>query len=89
MDQIAKFGGGIGYGDSYLELLCRHFKVFRPYAMVHDAAGTMRRHTGKGSVYCYMIGRGAISCLLGHVTGILFCLNVKVFPAFIFYSVEF
>ena len=30
--------------------LFRHFKVFRLHAILHDAAGPMRAHSGKGPV---------------------------------------
>ena len=89
MDQKFKFGGAIGYGDSYLEFLFRHFKKFRLHAILHDAAGAMRAHSGKGPGYCYMTGRGPNSCLLGHVTELLFCLYVKVFVPSIFNCVDF
>ena len=36
-----------------------------------------------------MIGRGPNFCLLGHVTGLLFCLYVKLFLPSIFNSVDF
>ena len=52
----------------------RHFKVFRLHAILHDVAGAVRAHCGKRRGYCYMIARGPMSCLLGHVTGLLFCL---------------
>ena len=42
------FGGTIGYGDSYLEFLFRHFKVFKLHAILRDAAGAVRAHSGKG-----------------------------------------
>ena len=89
MDQEFKFGGTIGYGDSYLESLFRYFEVFRLHAKLHHAAGAVRAHSGKGPGYCYMIGRGSNSCLLGHVTGILFCLYVKLFLPSFFNSVDF
>ena len=89
MDQKIKFGGTIGCGNSYLELLIRHFKIFRLHAILHDAAGAVRAHSGKGPGYCYMIGRGPNSCLLGHVTVLLFCLYVKFFLPSIFNSVDF
>ena len=89
MDQKLKFGGTVGYGDSYLEFLFRHFKVFRLHLILHDAAGAVRSQSGEGPGYCYMIGRGPKSCLLGHVTGILFCLHVKIFLPAIFNSVDF
>ena len=84
MDQKFNSDGTIGYGDSYLDSVFRYSKVFRLHAILHDAAGAVRSHTGKGSGYCYMIGRGPNSCLLGHVTGLLFCLYVKIYlPAII------
>ena len=89
MDQKFKFGGTIGYGDLYLEFLIRHFKVFRLHAVLYDASGAVREHRGKGPGYCYMIGRGPNSCLLGHVAVILFCRNVKKFLPSIFNFVDF
>ena len=89
MDQKFRFGGSIGYGDSYLEFLFRHLRVFRLHAILHDAAGAVRTHNGKGPGYCYMIGGGPSSCLLGHVTGLFFCLYVKIFLPSIFNSVDF
>ena len=89
MDQKFKFGGLIGYGNSYLDSIFRYSKVFRLHAILHDAAGAVRAHSGKGPGYCYMIGRGPNSCLLGHVTALLFCLYVKLFLPSIFNSVNF
>ena len=83
MDQKIKLDGAIGYGDSYLADLFRHFKIFRLHPILHDAAGAVRAHSGKGLGYCYMIGGGRNSCLLGQVTGLLFSLYIKIFcPAF-------
>ena len=89
MDQKFKFGGTVGYGNSYLELLIRHFKVFRLHAILHDADGAVRAHSSKGRGDCYMIRRGPNPCLLGHVTGLLFSLYVKIFLPSIFNSVDF
>ena len=89
MEQKFKFGGLIGYGTSCLDSVFRYSKVFRLHAILHDAAGAVRAHTGKGQGYCYMIGRGPNSCLPGHVTGLLFCLYVKLFLPSIFNSVNF
>ena len=88
MDQKCKLGGLIGYGNSYLYSVFRYSKDFRLHAILHDAAGAVRPHTGKGPGYCYMIGRGPNSRLLGHVTGLLFCLYVKIFLPSIFNSVN-
>ena len=89
MDQKLIFGGLIGYGNSCLDCVFRYLKVFRLHAILHDAAGAVRAHSGKGPGYCYMIGRGPNSCLLGLVTGLLFCLYVKVFLPSNFDSVDF
>ena len=89
MDRKYKFGGTIGYGNSYVELLFRHFKIFRLHAILHDAAGAVRAHSGKGAGYCYMIGRGPNSCLVGHVTGLLFCVYVNIFLPSTFNSGDF
>ena len=75
MDQKSIFDGTIGYGDSYLEFVFRHFKVFRLHAIINDAAGAALARSGKGPGDCYMIGRGRNSYLLGQVTGLLFCLT--------------
>ena len=89
MDQKFKFGGLIGYGNSCLDSLFCYSKVFRLHALLHDAAGAVRSHSGEGLGYCYMIGRGPISCLLGHVTGLPLCLYVKIFLPSIFNSIDF
>ena len=76
MEQKFRFGGTIGYGDSYLELLFRYFEVFRLHEILYIAAGTVRAHRCKGRGYCYMFARRPNSCLLRHVTGLFFCLYV-------------
>ena len=83
LDQKIKFGGLIDCGNSCLDSLFRSLKVFRLHASLNDAAEALHSQRGKGPGYCYMIGRGPKSCLLGHVTRLLFCLYVKLFlPCF-------
>ena len=89
MDQKFKFGGLIGYGNSHLDSVFRYSKVVRLHEKLHDAAGGVRWHSGEGSGYCYLTGRRPNSCLLGHVTGLLFCLYVKNFLPSIFKFVNF
>ena len=89
MNQKFKFGRTIGYGNSYFEFLFRLYKVFRLHVILNDAAGAVRAHSVKVPGYCYMIGRGPNSCLLGHVTGLLFCVYVKLFLPSNFDSVGF
>ena len=89
MDQKFKFGGLIGYGNSCLDSVFCYSKVFRLQAILHDAAGAVRSHSGKGPGYCYMIGRTPSFCLLGHVTGLPFFLYVKLLLPSNLNSVEF
>ena len=84
MDQKFPFDGLIGYGTSYLDSVLCYPKVFRLHSILHDAAGAVRSHTAKGHGYCYMTGRGPNSSLLDHLTGLLFCLYVRLFlPSFL------
>ena len=78
----------IGSGDWYLEFSFQQFKIIRLHAILHDAAGAERAHSGKGPGYCHMIGPGPISCLLGLVTGLLICLYVKLLLPSILDSVD-
>ena len=89
IDQNFLHGGRIGYGDSYLDSVFRYSKVFRLHAILHDAAGAARIQTGNGPGYCYIICRVPNCCLLSHVTGLLFCLCVKIFLTSIFNLIDF
>ena len=88
MDQKFIFGGTNGYGDSYLEFFSLHFNVFSLQAKLHDAAGAARVRSCKARRHYYVIGRGLISCLLGHGTGLLHCLYVNFFLSPIFDSFD-
>ena len=89
MDQKFPIGGLVGCGISYLDSVFHYSSVFRLHAKLHDAAGAVPSHTGIGPGYGYMIGRGPNSCLHDHVTGLLFCLYVKIFLPSIFNFVIF
>ena len=89
MDQNSNFVGIIGCCESYLELVFCQFKVFRLHATLHDAAKAVQVHIGKSPDYCYVIGRGPNSCLLGLVTGLLHCLYVNLFLPYIFKFLDF
>ena len=89
IDQKHKFAGIIGHGARTGSFLAFLFKVFRQHAILHNAPGAVRAHSGKGRDYCYIIGPGPISCLLRQVTLPLFCLHVRLFSSSIFNSVDF
>ena len=48
VDQKFISGGTIGYGDSYLEYIICRSKVFRLYALLHDAAEAVRFNSSSG-----------------------------------------
>ena len=56
-------------------------KFFRLHAILHDAAGSVKSTTCKGPGYCYVLPNFPSSCFLGHVTGLFFCLYVKIFAS--------
>ena len=79
MDQKFPFGGLIGYGSSCMEYFFASSKHFRPHANLHDAARSVKFTTYKGPGYCCNLPRFPSSCFLGHVTGLFFCLHIKIF----------
>ena len=79
----------IGYEGSFLDSVFRYSKLVRVHAILHDAAGAVRLQTGSGPGYYYMIRGGPNCCLLGHVTGLLFYLYVKIFLSYIFNLIDF
>ena len=89
MDQKFNFSGAIVYGDSYLEFWFCHSKLFLPHVTLEDAAEVLRLSSGDGPGYCYIIGRGPNSCMLGHLTGLVFRFYIKFFLPSIFKSVDF
>lgn len=73
------FGGIIGRGDSKLDQFLSWSKVMRLHAVVHDAAGYMKREFSCGPGYCYVFTKFPInSCALGHLTGILVCAFIAI-----------
>jgi hypothetical protein len=72
-------GGKIGIGNSALDKCLSWSKLFRLHAALHDAFGYMRSSFNVGPGYCYIWNMRCNNCLLGHVTGLAFCLKVKIF----------
>ena len=84
MDQKFPFGGLIGYGNSCMDYFFANSKTLRLHAILHDAAGSVNSTTYKGPGYCYVLPRFPSSCFLGHVTGLIFCLYVKIFASSVY-----
>ena len=61
-------------------LFCK-IQNFRIHAIPHDSAGSVKSTTRKGPGYCYVATSLPSSCILGHVTGLFFCLHVKIFAS--------
>ena len=83
-DQKFPFGGRIGDGNSCMDYFIANSKIFRLLAILHDAAGSVNSTTYKGPGYCYVLPRFPSSRFLGHVTGLFFCLYVKIFASSVY-----
>lgn len=83
VNENTPYGGTIGIGDSFLDNIFHHFKIFRLHAVLHDSAGVMRSKYNVGPGYCYALHNFPInSCFMGHISGILYCICLKLFSSF-------
>ena len=78
IDQNFPHGGLNGYGNSILDFLLARSKRFRLHAILHDSAGAVKATTNQGPVFCYMLPQFLSSCLLGHITGLFFCIFIRI-----------
>ena len=88
-DQKFPHGGRIGYGNPLLDFFLARSKIFCLHAILHDSAGAVKTTTDEGPGYCYMMPELPSSCLLGHITGLFFCLYIKVCHPHIFKILDF
>lgn len=79
VDMMFPYGGLVGRGNSCLDSIFNKSKLFRLHAILHDAAGSIKSYTEQGPGYCYMHGLLPNCCLMGHITGLLFCFYIKIF----------
>ncbi|XP_075249798.1 uncharacterized protein LOC142342376 [Convolutriloba macropyga] len=79
MDEKSPYGGIIGSGNSKLDYMLKWSKIFRLHAAIHDAAGQLktRFNIGPGYPYCWPFCP-VNSPLLGHFTGLFYCIMVRV-----------
>ena len=84
IDQKFPHGRRIGYGNYLLDFFLARSKIFRRHAILDDSAGAVKTTTDEGPDYCYMLPQLPSSCLLGHITGLFFCLYFKVCHPHIF-----
>lgn len=82
IDERVPFGGTIGINNSRLEYIFGNLKFVRLHAILHDAAGYMKAEFNSGPGYCYLLPGLPNNCFLGHVTGLSYCLALKLFSSF-------
>ena len=73
------YGGLVGSGNSKLELVLGRFRLFQIHAAFHDACGFMKAKYNVGPGYCYAFPCSINSCFLGHISGMIYCLYLKIF----------
>lgn len=81
VNDTCPYGGIIGIGNSRMDVILNKFKLFRLHAVLHDASGYMKSYNGMGPGYSYIIPCPSIfnSCLIGHVSGLAYCIYLKCF----------
>ena len=80
VNTYAPYGGIIGPGNSKLESVLEKCKVIRLHAVLHDAAGFVRKtfNAGPGYAYCSACVPST-NAFCGQVSGIMYCLFLKIF----------
>ena len=84
IDQQFPHGGRIGYANSLLDFFLARSKIFCLHAILHNSAGDVKTTKDEGPGYCYMLPQLPSSSLLGNITGLFFCLYIKVCHPHIF-----
>lgn len=84
--KLRPYGGLIGMDNSKLDSFLKFSKVFRLHAVLHDAAGFVKDFHDKGPGYTYILPNNPIinNCLVGHISGLLFCFYLKFFYSQLF-----
>ena len=75
--KLRPYGGLIGIDNSSLDKYLKNSKILRLHAILHDAAGFIHEFCQQGPPYCYMFPWNCNNSLLGLLSGIAFCLFIK------------
>ena len=86
--KLRPYGGLIGIDKSSLDKNLNDSKILRLHAILHDAAGFVHEVYNTGPTYCYMIPWKSNNSLIGHLSGITFCLYVKLTKSFLYQMLE-
>ena len=76
--KLKAYGGLIGIDDYFLDKCLKDSKILRLHAILHDAAGFVDEVYNTGPTFCYILPWKCNSSLIGNLSGITFCLFVKV-----------
>ena len=71
------YGGLIGIDNSSLDKYLKKYKNLRLHAILHNEAGFIHEFHQEDPTYCYMLPWNLCNSLLGHLSGIAFCLLIK------------
>ena len=86
--KLRPYGGLIGIDNSSLDKYLKVSKILRLHAILHDAGGFIYEIYNQGPGYSYMLPWRSSNCFIGHLSGILFCLYIKIFHPSIFHLLE-
>ena len=75
--KLRPYGGLIGIDNFSLDKYLNDSKILRLHAILPDAAGFVHEVYNTGPTYCYMLPWKRNNSLIGHLSGITFCLYVK------------
>ena len=75
--KLRPYGGLIGIDDSSLDKYLKDSKLLRLHAILHDAAGFADEVHDTSPTYCYMLPWKCNHSLIGHLSGITFCIFVR------------
>ena len=87
-EQKFPHGGIIGYHISIVDYFLARLKVFQLHAILDDSAWAVKATTNHEPGYCYMIPEIPSSCLLGQITGLFFCIYIKMCHPRIFQTLD-
>ena len=86
--KLRPYGGLIGIDNSSLDKYLKNSKILRLHAILHDAAGFIHEFYQQGPTYCYMLPWNCNNSLLGHLSGIAFCLFIKLKKPEVYHLLE-
>ena len=86
--KLRPYGGIIGIDNSSVDKYLKISKVLPLHAILHDAGGFIYEIYNQGPGYSYMLPWKSSNCFSGHLSGILFCLYIKVFHPSICHLLE-